>query len=124
MRYLKPNDGGAAEVMFAAYADRPDLPPREAFAQYLRALEMVYLMCDEEKMGAASRCAGRVHVGVLPAWRRRWATRGLIKAILDWAAVDGVVKTAAITPAGIRLIEGTGFKKEKDHYVFTSAQRS
>lgn len=41
------------------------------------------LVRDNEPIGAVFKRDGETHVSVLPKWRRRWATKGLVKEILS-----------------------------------------
>ena len=41
------------------------------------------LIRDIEPIGAIFKRNGETHVSILPKWRRRWATKGLVKEILS-----------------------------------------
>lgn len=41
------------------------------------------LIRDTEPIGAIFKRNGETHVSILPKWRRRWATKGLVKEILS-----------------------------------------
>jgi len=41
------------------------------------------LVRDNEPIGAVFKRNGETHVSVLPKWRRRWLTKGLVKEILS-----------------------------------------
>lgn len=41
------------------------------------------LIRDAEPIGAIFKRDGETHVSILPKWRRRWATKGLVKEILS-----------------------------------------
>lgn len=58
------------------------------YDEYLRAVEDWEVQCiqrDGECIGTVYRHprTGEVHVSVLPPWRRRWVTRGLLRQILS-----------------------------------------
>ena len=38
---------------------------------------------DGEPIGAAYFCKGEVHTSILPKWRRRWATKGLLQKLFN-----------------------------------------
>ena len=52
----------------------------EVVAKDWRVMLMVR---DDEPIGAVYHKGGETHVSVLPKWRRRWATKGLLKEILN-----------------------------------------
>lgn len=113
-RWLRESDGQAALVLYESYRDRADCPERSLFLAATRRNELAYMMCGDEIMGVASRRAGSLHVGALPAWRGRFLTRGLIRALLAWAAETGKVWTelAEGNTRGERLVLGVGFVKK------------
>lgn len=41
------------------------------------------LIRDAEPIGAIFKRDGETHVSILPKWRRRWATKGLLREILS-----------------------------------------
>lgn len=41
------------------------------------------LMRDDEPIGAVYRKNGETHVSIVPKWRKRWLTRGLLKDLLS-----------------------------------------
>lgn len=41
------------------------------------------LIREQELIGAIFKRNGETHVSILPKWRRRWATKGLLKEILS-----------------------------------------
>jgi len=41
------------------------------------------LIRDDEPIGALYKKNGETHVSILPKWRRRWMTKGLVKEILS-----------------------------------------
>lgn len=118
LRRLRADDGPAALVFYRAYSDRADCPPRKDFLAAVSKYELAYMLCGEEVMGVASRRDGSVHIGVLPTWRGRWATRSFIREILSWAGETGKVWTR-ISPGntlGERLVKGVGFVENGGRY--------
>lgn len=84
-RSLAPDDGGAAEVLYECYRERETCPPKEAFIRALGEWELAYVMIDGQRAGVATRRRGKVHIGILPPWRGKWASRRFIRTIVEWA---------------------------------------
>lgn len=66
------------------------------FSRYLDEMadwKVQPILRDGHCIGAAYSRAGEVHASILPEWRRRWATRGLLEGWFKEAAVDGRVTT-------------------------------
>jgi len=55
----------------------------EDYAGIAASWQVSVLVRDNEPIGAVFKRAGETHVSVLPQWRRRWATKGLVKEILS-----------------------------------------
>jgi hypothetical protein len=58
------------------------------FEQYATALKdwnVQVIVRDDEPIGAVFKKDGEVHVSIVKPWRRKWATRGVIKQIFDSA---------------------------------------
>ncbi|MEI8197067.1 MAG: hypothetical protein WCI73_14300 [Phycisphaerae bacterium] len=87
--------------------------PLDVFRMTTEKVELGYMVVDGEVVGVASRDGGFLHIGVIESWRKRWATRGFIRRIIQWAAETGPVKTGVMHAnlAGHRLVEGVGFVK-------------
>lgn len=118
MRYLKPDDGLAAGTLFAAYRDRLDCPAPGLFFNNAGTYELAYMMNGEHVMGVAMRKRGALHIGVLPEWRKRWATRSLVRRIVEWAAETGKVWTrvAQGNEAGEKLVRQVGFELNGERF--------
>ena len=59
-------------------------------ATYRMALEdwsVQAIMRDNEPIGAVFRRGDELHVSVLPGWRRRWLTKGLIRELFGSATI-------------------------------------
>lgn len=57
-----------------------------SYAEYERQLEswdVQAVVRDGECIGAIFRKNGEVHASILPKWRKRWATRGLLRAMFS-----------------------------------------
>lgn len=55
----------------------------EDYAAIAKNWQLSVLVRDGEPIGTVFRKDGETHVSILPHWRKRWATRGLLKQIMD-----------------------------------------
>ena len=53
------------------------------YADIAASWQVSVLVRDNEPIGAMFKRDGETHVSVLPKWRRRWLTKGLVKEILS-----------------------------------------
>lgn len=51
----------------------------EDYASFLQNWDVKAIVRNDTCIGAAYFRDGEVHVSVLPEWRRRWATKGILK---------------------------------------------
>ena len=76
-----------------AYRER--LPDGFTWNQWQAACEpwqMVCIRADDEPIGAVFLKDGVVHVGIVPAWRGRWASRRIIREILSHGTETTLLK--------------------------------
>lgn len=66
---------------------------------------------DTEPIGAVFRRDGETHVSIMPHWRRRWATKGLIKELL---ADTRYTTVAAGHDFMYGILERLGFRLQPD----------
>jgi len=92
-RRLEPDDGHAAAILYQAYRHRSNCHSREKFLESAKRWDLAYMMCGDQVMGVAARMDGAIHIGVIEAWRRRWATMGFMKMLTNWASKNGVTRT-------------------------------
>jgi GNAT superfamily N-acetyltransferase len=112
MKRVIADDGRAPDVLFRCYAARLEGRSREHFDRMTQGWELALLVIDGEIAGAAARRAGELHIGILPAWRGRWAARRFIREIIEWAEHSGRPVTTGVmagNESGRRLVEGVGF---------------
>lgn len=85
----------------------------------LAAWELVYAVRDGQVMGVVARKGGAIHIGISKAWRGKWATRSMIRQMIEWAGETGKVWTGVChsNNAGARLVLGTGFRKVSDEIM-------
>jgi hypothetical protein len=63
-----------------------DWNPRPRYTAYVQSLsdwDVLAIMRNGISIGACYRRNGEVHCSILPAFRRRWATRGLLREIFS-----------------------------------------
>jgi len=72
------------------------------------------LMRNEKVIGAVYSKNGETHVSILPEWRRRWLTKGLLKEILVDMQFTKVAKGHDFM---YNILERLGFKPQADGTV-------
>lgn len=55
----------------------------EAYENIAADWQVSVLFREQEPIGAIFKRDGETHVSILPKWRRRWMTKGLVKEILS-----------------------------------------
>jgi len=66
--------------------DATDWAQPVEYAVYCEALkdwQVQVIVRDNENIGAVYKKDGEFHVSILRPWRKRWATKGLLRAVLD-----------------------------------------
>lgn len=82
------------------------------YSEYERRLDtwdVQLIERDDEPIGAAYFKDGEVHVSVLPEWRGRWATKGILKTLFDHDRV--FTKVAAGHDHMFGILERLGFTR-------------
>ena len=85
------------------------------FSDYLNALNdwtVEAIMRGDECIGALYRKDDEIHVSIVPEWRRKWATKGLLKQLLVGERVMTRVTPGHEYMYGI--LERIGFRKTDD----------
>jgi len=79
---LVPNRDTALKIGFSAtdWASPVDF---DEYVTLLTGWDVQLIERDDEPIGAAYFKDGEVHVSVLPEWRRRWATKGILKVLFN-----------------------------------------
>lgn len=54
----------------------------EDYENFVKDWQLTVLIRDGEPIGTVFRKDGETHVSILPHWRKRWASRGLLKRIM------------------------------------------
>ncbi len=88
------------------------------FVDYLSAMEswtIKAILRDGMCIGAVYSNNGEVHASVLPEWRGKWATKGLLREMFN-----GPVVTTQVVPGHefmFGILERLGFRKEDSKWV-------
>ncbi len=72
----------ALKIGYAA-TDWLDYISYEDYARIASDWDMAVLMRDNIPIGAIFRKNGETHVSIVPEWRKRWLTKGLLKELLS-----------------------------------------
>ena len=87
----------------------------EDYAQAVDGWDIKAIVRDDKCIGAAYFNGGELHVSILPEWRRRWATKGLLKTLFGAAQV-----TTRVTPGHEYMhgiLERLGFSNDNGTFV-------
>jgi GNAT superfamily N-acetyltransferase len=104
----------AIRAGWLAYAER--VP--EHLDAYLVACAgwQVVAVCDDDKpIGALYARDGVIHLGIVPEYRGRWASRRVIRQMLQYGEKTTVRDDE---PQCIEFVTRIGFRKERGGYVF------
>jgi hypothetical protein len=104
---LVPNREIALRVGYVA-TDWTEKPPYQQYADALTEWEIQVIARDGMAIGAAFTKGPEFHVSVLPEWRGKWATRGILKEL-----IAEPVSVTRVTPGHDRvngLLERLGFE--------------
>jgi len=89
--------------------------PFEAYAEALKDWEVKAIIRDDKCIGAAYFNGDELHVSVLPEWRRKWATKGILSKLF---AKDRI--TTRVTPGHEYMhgvLERLGFVQRDGMFV-------
>ncbi|NQY98624.1 MAG: hypothetical protein HRT82_15840 [Henriciella sp.] len=117
------DDPGARQTALRVGYRATDWNERPDYGAYTEALSAwsVRLLADKkEPVGAVYTLGSEFHVSVLPEWRGRWATRGLLKKIIP--EPEAVTR---VTPGHEHvggLLERLGFEAQGDGIYTKGAQ--
>lgn len=87
----------------------------EDYAQAVSEWDIKAIVRNDKCIGAAYFNGDELHVSILPEWRRRWATRGLLNALFGTARV-----TTRVTPGHEYMhdvLERLGFSNDNGTFV-------
>lgn len=103
----------ATAAGWLAYAER--VPGMENdYQEFCKSWQVVAICSDAEVIGALFARNGVIHVGIVPEWRGKWASRRLIREGLAYGTNTTVLDSE---PDCIEFVSRIGFKKEGESYV-------
>lgn len=117
---LRLGSGRAAALrMGYAATDWREPMSFDAYRAALAGWELRPVLRQGVPIGAAFFKAGEVHVSILPAFRKRWATRGFLADLFAHAALGGEVKTriAEGHEYMVGVMQRLGFVLRPDGYM-------
>lgn len=104
----------AIEAGWEAYQER--IPTMRAqYDQACAGWGVVAVCSGQEVIGALFHLKGVIHLGIIPAWRGKWASKRVIREMLSYG------KATTIEPwedACLEFVGRIGFVKEGAQYVF------
>jgi hypothetical protein len=104
------NRDRALEIGYAA----TDWIEPTTFEQYLNMAagwQLELVVRDGEPIGTVFRKDGETHVSILPEWRRKWLSRGLLKKLLAGTRRTRVENGYEFMYG---VLERLGFRREED----------
>lgn len=103
----------ALAVGFQA-TDWPEPIDYEEYLAISNDWQVYVIIRDERPIGALFKKNGETHVSILPNWRRRWATKGLLKEILSDMRFTRVAEGHDFMYG---ILERLGFTRQSDGTV-------
>lgn len=99
----------AIEAGWTAYQERtPDM--REAYLQACEEWQVIAVVADGV-IGALFAKDGLIHLGIVPEWRGRWASRRLIREMLSYGTATTLLPDEHECADFVRRI---GFERKSD----------
>jgi len=92
----------------------PEPVTYEDYLEIARNWKVTVLYRDSEPIGAVYKRDGETHVSVLPHWRRRWLTKGILKEILSDMRITSVADGHDFMYG---ILERLGFRRQSDGTV-------
>jgi RimJ/RimL family protein N-acetyltransferase len=83
----------AIEAGWLAYRERLQWFTRDQWQASCAPWFMFCIKSGGEPIGAAFLKDGKVHIGIVPEWRGRWASRRLIREILSFGTETTLLKS-------------------------------
>lgn len=108
---LVPNREIALRVGYVA-TDWTEQPSFKRYADALSEWDVQVITRDDKAIGAAFKKGPEFHVSILPQWRGRWATRGLLNQL-----IEKPLSVTKVTPGHDRIkpiLERLGFEHRGD----------
>lgn len=103
----------AIEAGWQAYAQRV-AGMEAAYRAACQSWKVVAVCSDSEPIGALFVRNGTIHLGIVPTYRGKWASRRVIREMLSYGTTTTVLDSE---PDCIEFVGRIGFKKEGESYV-------
>ena len=110
----RPNDRAVALKIGYAATDWDDYISYEDYEAIAADWDLKLIVRDDTPIGAIYSKNGETHVSILPEWRKRWLTKGLLKEILADMQFTKVAKGHDFI---YNILERLGFKRQSDGTV-------
>lgn len=94
--------------------DWPSPVPEAVYRKVMDDWDVKAIVRDDKCIGAAYFSGDEVHVSILPEWRKKWATKGLIAALLKGRV------TTRVTPGHEYMhgiLQRLGFAQQGEWFV-------
>jgi hypothetical protein len=88
-----------------------DPMPFEQYLDITASWKVELVVRDDKPIGAVFRKDGETHVSILPHWRRRWLSRGLLKKLLTDTRITRVENGHEFMYG---VLERLGFRRQED----------
>jgi hypothetical protein len=100
----------ALEIGYKA-TDWPDPIDYSEYLGIAASWQVELVVRDGEPIGAVFRKDGETHVSILPEWRRKWLSPGLLKKLLAGTRLTSVEKGHEFMYG---ILERLGFQRQPD----------
>jgi GNAT superfamily N-acetyltransferase len=100
----------ALKIGYAA-TDWADPVTFDEYLDIAASWQVELVVRDSEPIGAVFRKDGETHVSILPQWRRKWLSRGLLKKLLVDTRLTRVENGHDFMYG---VLERLGFRREED----------
>lgn len=87
---------------------------RDAYLRACEGWQLVAICDDDTPIGALLVKDGVIHLGIVPEWRGRWASRRVIQELISYG------RATTVPPDNRRdFLRRVGFKPQGGRYVFS-----
>jgi len=104
----------AKDVFYTAYRDRLTTETEGDFLSKLETWDALIIQLDGKDIGAIACNTPYYHIGILPQWRHKWATKNRLFTIANLAAARGCTMTQVRTGSpGEKMVSVVGMTPAK-----------
>lgn len=89
--------------------------PFEVYQEAMKDWVIQTIVRDGQCIGAVYRNKDELHVSIVPQWRRRWVTKGLLRKLFNQDRI--VTKVAPGHDYMYGILDRLGFKKTTDDWM-------